>query len=786
MHIRLFIGLLFLGSASLLAQNVTVSGYVKEARNGEALIGVSVYTTSPRYGVVTNAYGFYSLTLPKGEYELNYSFIGYSSEKVKIDLKKNTVIDMKMSEEAVQLEEATVMDRKLDENLKTPEMGVQELSAKEISRIPQFLGEVDIVRTLTLLPGVSTVGEGANGFNVRGGNVDQNLILIDEAPVFNSSHLFGFFSIFNGDAVKDVKLYKGGMPAQYGGRLSSVLDIRQKDGNNQQFAGNGGLGLLSTRIMLEAPIVKDKVSFMVAGRRSYQDVFLRLSSDPEINQTTLYFYDFNAKVNYIINDRNRLYLSGYYGRDVFGAQDLFNFGWGNGTGTLRWNFIATPKLFMNTTLVYSDYSYNLGVTSQDISSFNWDSRIRNYVGKVNFTLFANTRHKVSFGGDATYYVFDPGIITGPVNAVLQKEYALEPGVYMDDEWTITENITVLGGLRYSWFYNMGQRTIQLYEPGQSLRDEHVIGTNSYNQNEVIASYTGLGGLEPRLSANWRVNKKTSLKFSYNRNRQYIHLISNRTTPTPIDVWRPAGKYIKPATVNQIAAGVFRNFKEGTYKVSVEGYYKIYENLVDYKNGANLIFEDNIETELLSGQGLAYGLEFMIEKQVGAVTGWLSYTLSRSRLQVDKGETPDEWINNGEWYLTNYDKTHDLSLVLAWRINKKWDLGANFVYQTGRPMTPPESKAVYENGIIYPITIDRNSQRVPAYHRLDLSATYYLKKKNPDKRWEHNINFGIYNAYARKNAYSIFFRQNEETGIGEAVRLSIFATAIPFITYNFKF
>ena len=419
MKLRFLIGLIFI-STSIFAQNVTVSGYVKDASNGEALIGVSVYTTSPRFGVVTNSYGFYSLSIPKGDYELNFSFIGYATQKVKMNLTKNTTLDIKLGEESQQLQEATVTDRKLDENLKTPEMGVQELTSKEISRIPQFLGEVDIVRTLTLLPGVSTVGEGANGFNVRGGNVDQNLILIDEAPVFNSSHLFGFFSIFNGDAVKDVKLYKGGMPAQYGGRLSSVLDVRQKDGNSQRFAGTGGIGLLSTRVMLEAPIVKDKVSFMVAGRRSYQDVFLRLSSDPEINETVLYFYDFNAKINYIINDRNRLYLSGYYGRDVFGASDLFNFGWGNGTATLRWNFIATPKLFMNTTLVYSDYDYNLGVTDEDVAEFKWDSRIRNYVGKMNFTYFANTRHKLNFGLEATYYSFDPGVITGPVDAVLQK------------------------------------------------------------------------------------------------------------------------------------------------------------------------------------------------------------------------------------------------------------------------------------------------------------------------------------------------------------------------------
>jgi len=410
--------------------------------------------------------------------------------------------------------------------------------------------------------------------------------------------------------------------------------------------------------------------------------------------------------------------------------------------------------------------------------------VLNYVAKSGFTYYLNLRHKLNFGTEATYYNFDPGVITGAFDVRLQNEHALEPAIYLDDEWNVTDELTILGGLRYSWFYNLGARTIQLYGADGPIDNSNVVGTETYASGETIEKYTGLQGLEPRLAMNYRINEKTSVKFSYNRNRQYIHLISNRTTPTPVDVWRPAGRYIEPATVDQIAAGWFRNFKEGMFKLSLESYYKNYQNLVDYKNGANLIFEDNIETELLTGRGRAYGLELMFEKQVGVVTGWVSYTLSRSELQVDKGATPREWINDGNWYRANYDKPHDISVVVTWRINKRWDVSTNFAYQTGRPMTPPESKAVFE-GVIYPVTLERNSARIPDYHRLDLAATYQLKSK-PGRRWEHSLNFSVYNVYARKNAYSVFFRQNEDSGQPEAVRLSIFATVIPSVTYNFTF
>ena len=775
---------LFVFFAFLLrAQNVTLSGYVRDSANGEDLIGVSIYTESPRYGTVTNAYGFYSLSLPPGKYKVVYSYLGYTPLSIELNLKSNTTLNINLQTETEQLQEVVVTDKRIEDKLVKPQMSVAELTAKEIKKIPQFLGEVDIVRTLTLLPGISTVGEGANGFNVRGGNVDQNLILLDDAPVFNSSHLFGFFSIFNGDAVKDVKLFKGGMPAQYGGRLSSVLDVRQKDGNNQRFSGNGGIGLLSTRLMLEGPIDKDKVSFMLAGRRSYQDIFFGLSNDPELSNTKLYFYDFNGKVSWEINPRNKVYLSAYYGRDLFGANDLFDFGWGNGTITLRWNYLITPKLFMNLTGVYSDYTYNLGTPDTDVTPFKWESRIRNYMGKSAFTWYANTNHTVDFGAEATYYVFDPGVISGVFDATLQREYALEPSLYINDEWKINSRFTVSAGLRYAWFYNMGGRSIRYYG-GDAITDENVIGEETFDRGDVIATYGGLDGFEPRLAFNYRVTPQASAKLSYNRNRQFIQLISNGTTPTPIDVWRPAGAYIQPAIANQIAVGWFQGIKENTYTISAEAYYKDFKNLIDYKNGANLIFTDYIETELLNGRGRAYGLELMLEKKVGKFTGWISYTLARTERQVDRGADPTEWINDGEWYAANYDKTHDFTFVATYSFNKKWDVSVNFAYQTGRPMTPPESRAFFET-IAYPVTINRNSQRIPNYHRLDIAANYYFKKKE-GRRYEHSLNFGIYNVYARRNAYSVFFRQNPDTGQTEAVRLSIFATAIPSITYNFSF
>jgi hypothetical protein len=779
-----FLLLILMGTPIFAQQQYTLSGYVRDNSNGEDLIGAAVVAAPSKQGAVTNSYGFYSFKLPAGTHEVTFNYIGYQSITKTVTLKSNTTLTVSLSPSSQELKAVEVTTERLDENIKSTQMSVATLTTKEIKKIPQLLGEVDVIRTLTLLPGISVVGEGANGFNVRGGNVDQNLILLDEAPIYSSSHLFGFFSIFNADAVTDVKLFKGGIPANYGGRLSSVLDIRQINGNSKKFSGNGGIGLLSSRLLLEGPIVKDKVSFVIGGRRSYQDIFIRMSNDENINSTVLYFYDLNAKLNYKINDKNRVYLSGYFGRDVFGLQDLFSFGWGNSTGTLRWNSLFNDRLFANFTAVYSDYTYYVGTPDEGVANFTLNSRIQNYIQKGDFTWYANNNNKILFGWDATYYRFSPGKITGNFDVELSKENALEGGIYISNEQKINSRLNFQYGLRYSGFANVGPRVVRQYEAGKPLNANTVIDSTVYGRGDIVASYLDWNGLEPRFAANYILNDQTSLKTSYNRTRQYIHQVSNTTTPTPIDLWRPSGPFILPATADQVAIGVFRNFKQDTYQFSFETYYKAMSNLVDYKDGAELIFNDYIETELLTGIGRAYGIEVMLEKKLGKFTGWISYALARTERQV-VGNSPEESINNGEWYAANFDKLHDLTIVASYTFNKVWDVGANFAFQTGRPITFPNGRANFE-GIVYPVYANRNGARIPNYHRLDFSANYTPEPKE-GRKWQSSWSFGVYNVYARRNPYSIFFRQNQENPIlTEAVRLSIFANIIPFVTYNFNF
>ena len=645
------------------------------------------------------------------------------------------------------------------------------------------------------MPGITTVGEGANGFNVRGGAADQNLILLDEAPVYNSSHLFGFFSIFNADAVKDVKLYKGGIPAQYGGRLSSVVDVRQKEGNSKNFAFNGGLGLLSSRLLVESPIVKDKASFMVAGRRSYLDIFLGLSSDPNISQNTLYFYDLNAKLNWRLGEKDRLFLSGYFGRDVFRIDNLFGFDWGNGTGTLRWNHVYNKKLFSNLTFVYSDYTYVIGTPEEDSTSFKLTSRIRDYHLKNSYNYYINPNNKLDFGVEIIGYQFNPGKFEASFNNVeLQKEYALEPNLYISHELKYKNRLTLQYGLRYSSFYQLGKLKSVNYSDPDFPTEETSTDTTSYNSGEVIRSFDGLQGFEPRIAVNYLIDENSSIKASFNRTRQYIHLISNTTSPTPVDIYRSAGRYIEPATVFQYAAGYFQNINDNEYEASAEVYYKDFFNLVDYRPGAQLLFTEFIETELLTGIGRAYGLELLLRKKTGKLTGWVGYTISRSERKVASAD-PDRQISNGEWYAANYDKLHDLSVVANYSITDKWEVGGAFLFQTGRPITPPSAKWEYEGVITAPLYEDRNSFRIASYHRLDLSATY-TPTRDKSKRFYSTWNFGIYNVYGRRNAYSIFFRaESADSGLTqtlnspfntEAVRLSIFGAPIPFVTWNFNF
>lgn len=781
------LGILLLGlieAHPLFSQDTyTLSGRIQDASSGEVLIQATIQVPELQMGAYTNEYGFYSLSLPEGTYSVRFSYIGFASITREIILTSSQSLDIELEQEGVQVEAVIISAEAEDENVSQVEMSTVKLNIMQVRKMPQLLGEVDIIRSMQLMPGVTTVGEGATGFNVRGGNIDQNLILLDESPVYNSSHLLGFFSVFNADAIKDVKLYKGGIPSKYGGRLSSVMDIRQKEGNNKQFAMTGGIGLLSSRLTVEAPLQKEKSSFMISGRRSYMDLFLKLSNDPDINSNTLYFYDLNAKVNYTLGDKDRLYLSGYLGNDVFGFQEDFRFQWGNQTGTLRWNHLFSDKLFSNFTAIYSDYEYLIGIpeSSGESDPFEWTSHIYNYNLKADFGYFLNPQNTIEFGASALLYRFQPGDVdflgdrTNFNDFALEHEHAMEYAAYLSNEQKIGSKLTLRYGLRYSLFQNMGSGTVYKYAEGVPRSETSIVDTVQYGSREVIKSF---GGLEPRLAINYRLDDESSLKASYNRTRQYIHLISNTTAATPIDVWKPAGSYVDPATADQVAIGYFRNFSNNMFEASVEVYYKQFQDLVDYKDGANLLFNQTIETELLSGDGRAYGAEFLVRKNKGNLTGWLAYTLSRTERQV-------EGINNGEYYPSNYDKLHDVSLVLNYQISKSWDIGANFAFMTGRPITYPDGRYTYD-GITVPVYSNRNGARTPAYHRLDLSANLN-PRKNEGRRWKSTWNFGVYNAYNRRNPYSIYFRQNETNpNVTEAVQLSIFGSIIPSVTYNFQF
>ncbi len=770
--------MLLLTTGAYSQNKATLSGHVRDASNGEELIGASIFVEGTDAGTSTNSYGFYSLSLDPNHYKIGVSYIGYKYKTVDITLSKNEVFNIELNPDSEVMTEVVVTAKEESKNVKDIEMSVENLSAAQMKKIPQVMGEADLIRSIQLLPGVSTVGEGATGFNVRGGSVDQNLILLDEATVYNSSHLFGLFSVFNVDAVKDSKLYKGGIPAKYGGRLSSVLDVRQRDGNRKKFAMNGGIGLLASRLTLEGPIQKDKSSFMIAGRRSYGDLFLNF--DPDLKDNTVYFYDLNAKANFTLSDKDRLYLSGYFGRDVFNFGDDFSSDWGNATATIRWNHLFSNKLFSNFTAIYSDYGYSFGVP-EGAEAFDWDANIYNYVLKGDFSYFFNPKSKLDFGAEANFYRFHPGRARGLgaesiFNEIdIQHQYALESAIYASYEHEPIKNLTLQYGLRFSNFQRLGKEDVFIYENGNPTDKDAIIDTTSYGAQERIISFSAP---EPRFSANYVINNNNAVKFSYNRMQQYIHLVSNTTSATPIDIWTPSGKYIDPAQVDQIALGYFRNFDDNVYEASIEGFYKKFDHLLDYKDGAELLLNETLETELLSGEGRAYGMELSVRKNKGAITGWVSYTLSRTERKVPG-------INDGKYYPANYDKTHDLSVAASWKINEKFNLSTNFAFATGRPITYPESRYVYD-GITVPHYNNRNGARTPKYHRMDVGLQY-TPKRNPEKRWKSSWEIGAYNVYARKNAYSIFFRQNEDNPLEtEAVRLSIFGSVLPYLTYNFSF
>ena len=769
-------------------KKVTLSGYVKDVENGEAAIGATVYVQEAESGVATNIYGFYSISLEPGDYTLVFSYVGYSTVTKTVSLTDDMKIDLEMEPGDVKLDAVVVEGEKKDQNVTSVEMSVEKLDIKTIEKMPAFFGEPDIIQSAILLPGVTNVGEGASGFNVRGGNVDQNLILLDGAPVYNSSHLFGFFSIFNSDAIQDFKLYKGGIPAEFGGRLSSVMDIHQKEGNSKKFAGRVGISSIATKATIEGPIIKDRWSFIASGRISYLGYMARVN--PDNGDNNLYFYDFNFKTNYIIDDKNRVFLSGYYGKDVllFGGDANFGINWGNGTVTARWNHLFGDKLFSNLSFIYSNYDYNLGSEDPNFA-FNWNSKIINYNLKYDFTHYLNTNNTLKYGATALIYDFRPGQVTssseGAFNSLkVPHENALETGVYISNEQKVNPRLTLQYGLRYSWFMNYGEATINEYENGTPRDPEdpnsfdgrnEIIGTTDYAAWEPIATY---GGIEPRISANYLLNEFSSLKASVSRNRQYIHLVSNTTASIPIDVWKPAGKYVRPSVADQYALGYFRNFKNNTFEFSAEIYYKTFEDLLDYVDGADLILNPTVESELLQGDGRAYGLELQIKKTAGKTTGWISYTLARTERQV-KG------INNGEVYPANYDKPHDISVVVIHDFTKKLDASLTFNYMTGKPITYPDGRYEIESYVL-PNYDNRNGARMPDFHRLDFALNYRPMRK-PDAKVKGKWNLSVYNVYARKNAFSISFRQDENNpNITQAYQISIIGTIIPAIGYSVVF
>src|SRR6056300_1388227 len=778
----------FLSPLEIMAQEATISGVVSEASSNETLIGVTIAVPSLARGVITNEYGFYSLSLPLGTYELQMSYLGFETFSKQITLTENLRLDVQLEEIAAALEEVVLVESIERNSIRKPQMSVNGLTAASIKKIPVILGEADVLKSLLLLPGVTSAGEGASGFNVRGGAADQNLILLDEAIVFNSSHLFGFFSVFNPDAIKDVKLYKGGIQAKYGGRVSSVLNIYQKDGNSNKFIAQGGLGLISSRLLLEGPLKKDKGSFLIGGRSSYAHLFLPLIES--IGDNKGYFYDLNTKLSYTINSKNNIFLSGYFGRDVFDIEQLFNNAYGNSVANFRWNHLFSNQLFSNLSLIYSDYDYKLDFSFAD---FVWNSSIVNFNLKYDFKHYLNEKIKLEYGLNSIFYKFDPGLIepTKEESQVqtnkLTEKYAVQSSLYAGINYQLSPKTSLQLGGRLSNFVRRGQKIYRYandnpinYNSSLKLyQSADPIGEDDYKRSTILKNFTNF---EPRLALAFQKNATQSFKLSYNRMVQYLHLISNTNSPTPIDVWTPSGSFIDPQILDQFALGFFKTLKSNRYNLELEVFQKSIQNRLDYIDGAELIANNAIEQVLLSGEARAKGFELLIRKNEGKLTGWIAYTLSRSEQRTPGRTVNDVGINNGEWYFTPYDKTHDISLTTSYALNKKWDFNAIFLFQTGQPITYPEAQYRFADFSI-PNFEDRNSSRLPSYHRLDLSAIYTPNKKN--KTFSGQWVFSIFNLYNRRNAASIRFQQNTETGQNEAIRLSIFGI-IPSVTYNFKF
>ena len=762
----------------------TISGYVQDNSNNELIIGASVIVKELQIGTVTNNYGFFSLTLVEGDYDLIFQSLGFEDQSLNFSLNRNISVNIFLNENIESLDEVILSKNIEDVDVELPLLSMNILSGKTIRQTPVVFGESDLLKTIQLLPGVSSAGEGASGFNVRGGAADQNLILFDEAIIYNSSHLFGLFSVFNSDAIKEVKLYKGGIPSSYGGRLSSVLDVYQKDGNNQKLQANGGIGSISSRFLVEGPIQKNKSSFLLASRGSYAHLFLKLTDIENV----AYFYDLNTKSNFVINDKNKIFVSGYFGRDVFKLQDTFSNTYGNSTINFRWNHLINEKTFSNTSVIYSNYYYGLKL---DFGGFDWNSSIKNLNLKFDIKNYFSSEFQFNYGLNIIYFDFNPGEISpltpnsGINYSKLNSKYAVENSAYFDIINKISPNLSVRYGLRFNQFLRLRQQGLQSYINDDPLDfDENLKIYNpanpliySFDNNSSV--FKTFNNVEPRINISYSF-KGQSLKASYNRLNQYLHLISNTSSPTPLDIWVPSGPYLKPQKLDQFALGFYKNAK--SLRFESELFYKKIKNKLDYVDGADLVGNDNIETVVIAGDARAFGIEFLLKKISGRHKYWIAYTLSKSEQKTPGRNSIETGINFSKWYNTPYDKTHDLSINSEYKINDKLKLVGNFIYQTGQPTNYPNSQYNYMN-LNIPNFGERNSSRLPHYHRLDINLT--LKPKKNNRKIESTWVFGIYNLYNRDNANSIIFRRNNETLKNEAVQISIFGI-VPSVTYNFKF
>lgn len=801
---KCYLALLFFAAASgANAQKYVISGFIKDSLTNEFLIGASVQIAATQTAVSSNAYGFYSIQVDKGKALLLINYVGRETKRITIQVEANISLDIALQEKSQVLSEVVVSTDRVNQQVMSPLMSTDKITAREIKQIPMVLGEADLIKSIQLLPGVSAANEGSGGFNVRGGSADQNLILLDEAIVYNPSHLLGFFSVFNADALKDATLFKGGIPSKFGGRLSSVLDIRMREGSNKKLAASGGIGLLASRLTIETPLGKvlekgAAGSMLISARRSYADLFLPLSSDTAINRNKLYFYDLNYRSNYRLSSKDRLFLSGYFGRDKIDIPNGFGNSWGNATTTLRWNHLFNSQLFMNVSAIYSKYDYEINFYPGN--SFKWESSLRNINLKADVDYYVNNNHSIKFGLGSIHYVFNPGNISplGSKSTINTTNYsdkrAIENSVYLQDEFKINTNLSILAGVRVSHFGQLANDSISIYANGQPVIFNPTINNYqsgrivSYEKHSTNTLLNSTFGFEPRLSINYRLNEKSSLKIGYNRMYQYIHLLSTATSPTPLDIYTPSSSFIKPQVADQIAVGYFNNINTNKYELSIEAYYKSMRNQFDFIDGASPLLNNSPETIILNGSARAYGLEFMIKKTEGKLTGWISYTLSKAE-RTTPGVLGGRGINNGSYYVTNYDKPHNLAVTANYKFNSKWSFSANFIFQSGRPATYPESKYSF-NGLSIPVYSERNAHRLPAYHRLDFAAILKGKEK---KNWKTQWVFGIYNMYNRQNAANITFKEtlvgNTEIGLGtgenKAYKLTFFGI-VPSITYEFKF